>query len=73
MEVDDTNGKLLGPEQHAALRGGVFWLDPPSSQSQVCFPEQFRQGICPLKTLIVEPDLKAHLRGFGLMHVREFL
>ena len=38
MEVDDTNSKLLGPEQHAALRGGVFWLDPLSSQSQVWFP-----------------------------------
>ena len=34
MEVDGADGEVLGLEQHAALRGGVFWLDPPSSHSQ---------------------------------------
>lgn len=35
MDVDGTPEQLLGPEQHAALRTGVFWCDPPGSQSQV--------------------------------------
>ena len=34
MEVDGAEGEVSGPEQHAAIRGGVFWLDPPSSHSQ---------------------------------------
>ena len=32
MEVDEADREVLGPERHAALRGGVFWLDPPSGQ-----------------------------------------
>lgn len=34
MEVNGTDRGLLGPEQHAALRSGVFWLNPSSSQAQ---------------------------------------
>ncbi|CAL5220765.1 g2829 [Coccomyxa viridis] len=40
MEVDAADGELQGPEQLAALRGGVFWLDPPSSQSQASEHQQ---------------------------------
>ena len=32
MDVDGGHGRLLGPEQHAAIRSGVFWCDRPGSQ-----------------------------------------
>ncbi len=43
MEVDGAEGEVIGPEQHAAIRGGVFWLDPPSSHSQGSEHQQQQQ------------------------------
>ena len=42
-EADAAEAEVLGPEQHAAMRGGVFWLDPPSSHSQASEHQQQRQ------------------------------
>jgi hypothetical protein len=39
MEVDGTDGGLLGPAQHAALRSGIFWLTRSSSQAQAGYQQ----------------------------------
>ena len=38
MDVDGAHSQLLGPEQHAAIRSGVFWCDRPGSQAQDSLP-----------------------------------
>ena len=43
MDVDGAHGQLLGPEQHAALRSGVFWCDRPGSQAPDSLPGDQQQ------------------------------
>ena len=43
MDVDGGHGQLLGPEQHAAIRSGVFWCDRPGSQLQDSLPGDQQQ------------------------------
>lgn len=43
MDVDGAHGELLGPEQHAAIRSGVFWCDRPGSQLPDSLPGDQQQ------------------------------